>query len=95
MLDFKTITLRCEDNVEAVVFTKYDDGDIDISIEDSYLGKGNYVGIIGRFKRAWHAFLEKPIVHSSVFRPAEKKELVKKWLEDCLALVNEEVKQDG
>lgn len=90
MCEFRTITLRCEDNVEAIVFTKYDDGDIEISLEDSYLGKGNYVGLIGRFKRAWHTFRDKPVVHSSVFRPKDRKELVKNWLEDCLTLVNEE-----
>jgi hypothetical protein len=86
----KNIYLRCEDNAETVVFSRYNwtDGDTDyeINVEDSYCG-GDYMGIKGRFKRAWKAFWAKPVYYTGVF--CSDKERMKKFLRDCLDLMEE------
>jgi hypothetical protein len=91
MTDTKRVVLRCKDGAEALVFNKYDystqedlDIDFEINIEDSYCG-GDFMGIKGRFKRAWRAFWAKPIYYTGIY--TDDKEMVKKWLTDCLALV--------
>ena len=97
----ETVMLRCDDNAEAVVFNKYTyhydksklDIDYEINIEDSYCG-GDFMGIKGRFKRAWHAFFAKPVYYSGIY--IEDKNRVKKWLEDCLAMIDSDGgKDDG
>lgn len=92
MMNSKNIYLRCKDNAETVVFTKYiwKDGliDYELSIEDSYCG-GDYMGITGRFKRAWRAFWSKPVCYTGVYCEDEKR--VKKFLNDCLDLLEERV----
>ena len=84
MRDFETVTLRCNDNAEALVFTrhKFHNGDVDFefSIEDSYCG-GDFMGIKGRFKRAWRAFWAKPICYTGVY--IEDPEQVWSFLEQC------------
>lgn len=84
------VIFRCKDHAEALVFSKheYEDFDVDyeINLEDSYCG-GDYMGIKGRFKRAWHAFWAKPIYYSGVYTDSAKD--IKKWLTDCLALLEE------
>jgi hypothetical protein len=89
-INHKDVSLRCDDNAETVVFTRYDwnDGykDYDISIEDSYCG-GDFMGIKGRFKRAWRAFWAKPIYYSGVY--CEDGKRMRKFLEDCLSLMDE------
>lgn len=87
------VIFRCKDHAEALVFNKYDyeesedfDVDYEINLEDSYCG-GDYMGIKGRFKRAWHAFWAKPIRYSGVYTDSAKD--IKKWLTDCLALIEE------
>jgi hypothetical protein len=87
----KTVIIRCEDNAEACVFTRYEfnnqlDG-FDFSIEDSYVGS-RYSGFIGRLRRTWSAFWGKPVIYASVI--VEDRERMKKFLTDCLALVEEE-----
>ena len=86
----KDIYLRCDDHAETVVFSKFnfgdDDIDYEITIEDSYCG-GDYMGINGRFKRAWKAFWAKPIYYSGVY--CQDGERMKKFLEDCLNLMEE------
>lgn len=86
----KNVYFRCNDNAEMAVFTKYDwsDGDTDyeFTIEDSYCG-GDYMGIKGRFKRAWKAFWAKPIYYTGVY--SDDAERVKKFLNDCLDLMKE------
>lgn len=90
MRNNKNIYLRCEDNAETVVFSRYDwtDGDTDyeINVEDSYCG-GDYMGIKGRFKRAWKAFWAKPVYYTGVF--CSDKERMEKFLRDCLDLMEE------
>lgn len=89
-MDCETVTLRCDDNAEALVFTRYNCGkgecDFEVSLEDSYCG-GNYMGIKGRFRRAWHAFFAKPIVYSSVYCTDRKRML--QFLEHCLELTQD------
>ena len=89
MRDIKTIYLRCEDNAEALVFSRYDYGngevDFEINIEDSYCG-GDYMGIKGRFKRAWRAFFAKPVYYTGVY--VESQERVRNFLEGCINLVD-------
>jgi hypothetical protein len=86
----KEIYFRCDDHAECVVFAKhnwkYNDIDYTISIEDAYCG-GDYMGIKGRFKRAWHAFWAKPVYYNEVYCQDGKR--MKKFLEDCLALMEE------
>lgn len=82
------ITMRCDCGAEAVVFTRYDydlnGTSYGLSFEDSYLG-GDYSGFFGRLKRAWKAFIAKPVVYTDVFTDDEKK--MKKFLTDCLSLM--------
>lgn len=80
----KTVTIRCDDNAEAVVFSKYttkNSTDFEISFEDSYCG-GDFKGIIGRFKRAWMAFWNKPVCY--------RRDRVRNFLKECLELVEGE-----
>lgn len=86
----KDVYLRCDDHAEMVVFSRYDwkyknegETDYEFTIEDSYCG-GDYMGIKGRFKRAWKAFWAKPIYYSGVY--CEDGKRMKKFLEDCLNL---------
>ena len=86
----KTVTLRCACGAEAVVFSKYtfkDETDFDISVEDSYLG-GNYKGLFGRLRRAWSAFIDKPVSYSGVY--CEDKDKMRAFLTESLALLDEE-----
>ena len=95
-MDIKSVTLRCEDGAEAVVFSKYTykhDNTIsyDISVEDSYIG-GDYKGFFGRIKRAWRAFCDKPVVYTGIY--CEDKDKMRKFLTDCLALIDNPDKTD-
>ena len=82
----KSIQLRCDDDAETVVFRKYDKDGYEISIEDSYCG-GDYMGIKGRFKRAWMAFKAKPIMYTAIF--CEDTKRVEKFLKDCLDMLED------
>ena len=46
------------------------------------------IGVKGRFKRAWKAFWAKPLCYTGVY--CEDKEKMKKFLINCLELINEE-----
>lgn len=82
------VTMRCDCGAEAVVFTRYDydlnDTSYGLSFEDSYIG-GGYRGFFGRLKRAWKAFIDKPVVHADVFTDDEKR--MQEFLKDCLSLM--------
>ena len=84
------VTLRCDDGAEAVVFTKYThhilDIDYEITVEDSYTG-GDYKGFFGRIKRAWRAFWDESVVYTGVY--CEDRTKIRKFLYDCLELVDE------
>ena len=87
----KTATIRCDDNVEAVVFSKYttkDSIDFEFSFEDSYCGR-DFNGISGRFRRAWKAFWNKPVCYSGIYCE-NGHERVRNFLKECLELVEGE-----
>lgn len=87
----KQVTIRCNDGQEAAVFSRYDfnnsNSTYEISFEDSYIG-GNYKGFFGRLKRAWRAFINKPVVYTGIY--CEDKEKIRKFLADCISLVIED-----
>ena len=87
----KDIYLRCDDHAECVVFSKHnfedDDIDYEITIEDSYCG-GDYMGIKGRFRRAWKAFWARPICYNGIY--CQDGNRMRKFLEDCLSLMDED-----
>ena len=89
-MNTKNVYLRCDDNAEAVVFSKYkwedDDVSYEINVEDSYCG-GDFMGIKGRFQRAWRAFFAKPIYYAGIY--SDDKNRVKNFLEECLSLIEE------
>ena len=85
------VTLRCWDGAEAVVFKKFsftyaNNVEYEISIEDSYIG-GDYKGFVGRIKRAWRAFTDKPVVYTGIY--CEDKDKMRKFFCDCLDLIDE------
>ena len=97
-MKFDKVTLRCDDGAEAIVFTRYEyapkytpddiieDIDYEISIEDSYTG-GDYRGFFGRLKRAWQAFIDKPVMYTGIY--TQDKEKMRQFLVDCLNLIDE------
>jgi hypothetical protein len=89
MKDFETVTLRCLDGAEAVVFAKYYYNnlkpDYEIAVEDCYIG-GEYKGFFGRLKRAWRAFIDKPVTYTGIY--TDDKEKIRKFLTDSLALLD-------
>lgn len=91
-MDYKEVNLRCCDYEENLVFKKfsYPDGDkwYEFDIEDSYCG-GDYYGIIGRFKRAWKTFWNKPVAYTSVYCAVSDEEKLKEFLERCLNVIKE------
>ena len=95
MKNDKEIYFRCDDRAETVVFSRYNwdncGVDYEFTIQDSYCG-GDYVGVIGRFKRAWKTFWDKPIYYTGVF--CEDENRMRKFLEDCLNLMDEEQEKE-
>lgn len=89
MENAKSIFLKCDCHAETAVFTRFQwdyDGstDYELSIEDAYCC-GDYMGIKGRFKRAWKAFWGKPIIYSEIY--IHEHERIKKFLQDCLEMI--------
>lgn len=87
----KTVSIRCDDNTEAVVFSKYttkDSTDFEFSFEDSYCS-GNFNGIIGRLKRAWMAFWNKPVCYTGIYCENGHDRVIN-FLKECLELVEGE-----
>ena len=96
------VILRCDDGAEAAVFTKYnfrtmycnsnesgikEDFSYEICIEDDYTG-GDYKGFFGRLKRAWRAFIDKPVVYTGIY--CEDRDEMVRFLENCLDIVQNE-----
>jgi len=86
----KEINMRCDCQAEIVTFIRHDwdynDTNYELTFEDAYCG-GDYMGIKGRFKRAWRAFWAKPIYYSGVY--CQDEERMKKFLQGCLSLMEE------
>ena len=91
-INTKNVMFKCDDDGELVVFTKtsYPNAcaDYELNFMDSYCG-GDYRGIAGRLKRAWKAFLAKPVCYTGVV--TEDKARIKKFMQDCLNLIDEGV----
>lgn len=92
-INSKEVNLRCDDHAEMVTFFRHDwkddDVDYELVVEDAYCN-GSYMGIEGRFKRAWKAFWAKPIYFTGVY--CQDGSRMKKFLEDCLSLMDGEAK---
>lgn len=89
-INSKEVNIRCDCYSEMASFIRHDwkdEVDYELTIEDAYCG-GDYMGIKGRFKRAWRAFWAKPIYYSGVY--CQDGERMRKFLEDCLSLMDEE-----
>ena len=94
-MEVKTVELRCDDRAELLVFNRYEyeptqtpdsivrNVDFEINLEDSYCRTR-----CNRFVRAWKAFWGKPIYYSGIY--TENKEKVRKWLNDCLKLLEDD-----
>lgn len=95
--EVKIAIIRCEDYEEALVFDRsiWGDGEewYEFSIKDDYIGGSEYQGFFGRLRRAWRAFRDKPVCYTSVL--VDDKRRVKQFLNDCIALVDEQVKEVG
>ena len=78
-LKTRRISLPCMCRCCSVVVEDYQDGDVGIAFESSYLEKQN-----GRLKRAWKALTDKETIYAESLN---KKEDVIKFLEDILALL--------
>lgn len=89
MPNTQQVYLRCDDHAETAVFSKHtwNDGDnnYELTIEDAYCG-GNFMGIKGKFKRAWRAFWAKPVSYTGIY--CQDEERMKGFLKDCLDLVD-------
>lgn len=75
--DWKRISLPCKCRCCSIVVEDYQDGEVGITFESSYLEKQN-----GRFKRAWNALTNKETIYAEVI--ISKKEAInffKKGLE--------------
>ena len=82
--------IQCDDCVETLIFqrTIWKPGDelLEFSIMDSYIGKREYQGVLGRFRRAWHVFFAKPICYAGVV--TMEKERARVFLKECLDILN-------
>lgn len=91
-MNSEQVQLRCDDKREAIVLSvnKYDGqiDDYELSFEDSYI-HNKYSGFIGRLKRAWRAFIDKPVYYTSIY--TEDKNKIKQFFIDCIELIDKEV----
>ena len=89
MVNSKEVNMRCDCCAEMATFIRHDwdynDTSYELTIEDAYCG-GDYMGIKGRFKRAWMAFWAKPVYYSAVYCQDGKR--MRKFLEDSLSLMD-------
>ena len=87
MDDIRTVEIRCVDHAENLIMMRIDDEGYPsyfaFSIEDAYLDC-DHTGFFSRWKRAWHAFWDKPICYAEVI--VQDEERLRKFLLDCLAL---------
>lgn len=88
----KTAMIRCTDNAENLVFVKYicQDGDVwyEMNVEDAYCCGHEFEGFIGRVKRAWSAFIARPVSYAGIV--VENRNQMRQFLTQCLALIDEE-----
>ena len=82
-------SIQCDDHAETLVFERSicgkDDELLEFSIMDSYIGRREYQGIIGRFRRAWHSFFAKPVYYAGVVVTEKARAIT--FLNECLAIL--------
>ena len=82
-------SIQCDDHAETLVFERSiwgkDDELLEFSIMDSYIGRREYQGIIGRFRRACHSFFAKPIYYAGVVVTEKARAIA--FLNECLAIL--------
>lgn len=91
-----TASILCNDHAELLLFERIiwgeNDECMEFSIMDSYVGKNQYQDLLGRFRRAWHVFFAKPICYAGII--VMEKERARKFLKECLAVLDTEVGGD-
>ena len=92
ILKEKTASIRCDDHAETLEFTRTtwrEGGDwFDFSIKDGYIGKREEHGLFSRFRRAWKAFRNKPIVWAEII--VTDKARAEAFLRECLTILHDE-----
>ena len=82
-------SIQCDDHAETLVFERSiwgkDDELLEFSIMDSYIGRREYQGIIGRFRRAWHSFFAKPVYYAGVVVTEKARAIT--FLNECLVIL--------
>lgn len=82
-------SIQCDDHAETLVFERSiwgkDDELLEFSIMDSYIGRREYQGIIGRFRRACHSFFAKPIYYAGVVVTEKARAIT--FLNECLVIL--------
>lgn len=82
--------ILCDDHAELLSFERTiwtkDDELLEFSIKDSYIGSRQYQGLLGRFRRAWHAFIAKPIYYTGVV--VMEKDRARTFLNECIAILD-------
>lgn len=90
MVNTREVNMRCDCCAEMVTFIRHNwensNPSYELTIEDAYCG-GDYMGIKGRFKRAWRAFWAKPVYYSGVY--CEDSTRMREFLQGCRDLMNE------
>lgn len=85
-----TASIACHDHAELLRFERIiwgeNDECMEFSIMDSYVGRNQYLGVLGRFRRAWHVFLAKPICYAGII--VMEKERARTFLNECLAVLD-------
>ncbi len=88
-----TASIPCDDHAEVLRFERIvwgkNDECLEFSVMDPYIGRNPYQGLLGRFRRAWHAFFAKPICYAGIIVTDPQR--AKLFLQECLAILETEV----
>lgn len=87
-----TASIICNDHAELLLFERIiwgeNDECMEFSIMDSYVGREQYQGLLGRFRRAWHVFFAKPICYAGII--VMEKERARTFLNECISVLDAE-----
>ena len=93
----ETAFIRCDDHCETLEFarTTWRDGEewFCFSITDCYIGKREEHGLLGRFRRAWKAFWNKPVVWTQVI--VTEKDRAESFFQECLDILHHDDVEKG